>query len=408
MRDLSCLFLAACVQLCCLSAEVADDWIEETIFRLEDMKGEERQERILKACEMKDKRLAGVLARVLLAAEDPDKVKDRIAEALCKTPDESLMGTITKICESDDLELKERGLKIMGHLRTAESVEFLKQRAQASFPEEKAAALEALGYSGRKELIPYLEKALRDGAGEEKTAARMSLARLGVVSVIPALLQDHERTHGEREQLDSEQQRAMRLPDGREKTRTLNRIGQKQKRVFRTLREQRFFFLDIPPTAIPFFVKAANEDPLAFSLALILENLPRMANAENAGLFLGLLHNKHPLIRTRALDILEKYRTPELEKQVQAVLREQLGSDDWHLRFFAVQSIYWVPEADRTPALLKCLDDPSRAVRIAAISQLGKHRAKEAEPGLRRILAENQDVDVVVACRDAIALLAQK
>jgi HEAT repeat protein len=335
-------------------------------------------------------------------------VKDRITEALCKTPDPSLMATLAKICESDDMEMKERGMKVVGHLRTAESVEFLKQRAQASFPEEKAAALEALGYSGRKELIPFLEKALRDEAAEGQTAARMSLARLGVVSVIPPLLQDHERAHGEREQLDFEMRRAERLPDGREKTRSIKRIEQKQRRVFRTLREQRLFFLDIPPTAIPFFVKAANEDPLAFSLALILENLPRMANAENAGLFLGLLHNKHPLIRMRALDILEKYRTPELEKQVQAVLREQLACDDGHLRLFAVQSSQWLPAADRTAALLKCLEDPSRSVRIAAIRQLGANRIKEAEPGLRRILAESQDVDVVVGCQDAIARLKQE
>jgi len=404
----SLLPLLLCLVVPLLRAEVAESWIEETIFRLEDMRGEERRETLQRACELNDKRLAGALARTLLAelAEDSDAVRDRITETLCKTADASHMETVTKICESEDLGVKERGLKIMGHLKTPEAIEFLKERSRLSFGTEKAAAIEGLGYTGEKALIPYLERALKGSGRDGQTAARMSLARLGVNEVIPALLQDYERTHQEREKLDSESKRVERLPDGREKTRALKRIKEKRKRVFRNLREQRRFFLDIPSTAIPFFVQAANGEGLSFSYSLILENLGRMANAENASLFTGLLHNRHALIRMRALDILGKYRTPASQDEVRKILREHLDAEDWHLRLTAVEHLDWLPEAERNATILKRLDEPSRAARIAAVRQAGRYHVKEAAPRIEQMLQELTDVGLVVVCRDAIAALS--
>jgi len=403
----SFLALLLCLVVPILRAEVAESWIEETIFRLEDMKGEERRETLQKACGLNDKRLAGALARALLAevAEDSDAIRDRIAETLCKTADASNMETVAKICESEDLGGKERGLKIMGHLRTPEAIEFLKERARLSFGTEKSAAIGGLGYTGEKALIPYLGKVLKESGSDEQAAARMSLARLGVNEVIPALLQDYERTHREREQLDFESKRVERLPDGREKTRAFKRIKEKQQRVFRNLREQRRFFLDIPSSAIPFFVQAANGEGLSFSYSLILENLGRMANAENASLFVGLLHNQHALIRMRALDILGKYPTTASQEEVRKILQEQLAADDWHLRLTAVENLNWLPEAERNAGILKCLDEPSRAVRIAAVRQAGKYQVEEAAPKIRQMLQSAADVDLAVACKDAIAAL---
>lgn len=387
-----------------MAGEVSDDWIEQVVFGLEDMKGQERRDTILKACELSDKRLVEPLAKALLDAheEDTDELKELVTAALCRMVDASAMETVTALCESEDLEAKVRGLKVMGHIRTREAIEFLQQRVHMSFGSEKEAAIQALGYSGEKRLVPFLTRLLKKGAPDEQTAARMALARLGVNDVVPALLQDYERNHRAREKLDFEMKRAMRMPDGREKSRTIKRIKDKQKRVFRMLREQRQFFLEIPPTAIPVFVKAANEDALAFSLSLILENLPRMASKETAPLFVGLLNNQHYLIRLRALAILEKYRAPETGKQVREILTAQLGSTHWRLRLFALESSYWLPDESRAPLALKCLEDPSRAVRLEAIRQLGQQRLAAASPKLREILDGANDVGLAMACRDAI------
>ena len=384
-------------------AEVSEEWIEETIFRLEDLEGDERRETLLKASETNDKRLTGVLSRALLAGKkgDTDEVKERVTAALCRMAEPTMLETVSELCSAEDLETKERGLMIMGHLRSPEAITFLQQRIPLCHGTEKAAAIEALGYTGEKNLVPYLQGLLKQVRDEQKVAVRMSLARLGINRVIPALLQDYERTQRQREALDSEAKGALRLT-GRDKARKLKRVRDKRKTVNRSLREQRRFFLDIPPTAIPEFVRAANGGDLVFSFALILENLPRMANRETAPLFIDLLHNQYPLIRLRALDILEKYRNPETDRKAREILAHQLKSEEWRDRRFVIRNCNWLPDDERITVITSALDDPSRAVRLAALKQIAKYRVAKAQPRLRELLSATDDVDLIAACRDAI------
>jgi len=258
-------------------------------------------------------------------------------------------------------------------------------------PAVRLAAIRALGASRRREVLPLLAQALQRPAADEQLASTEALGQIHARETVPLLVGLFDRTRLMRKERGALQQAAARALGGTKNPAAIPFLVE-------ALRDS-FWWYERERAANDLFNAIENMgspvvDPLIEALtdkegavrkfsAVILGNLGDPRAIDELGMALYDLHHD---VSAAAAEALTKFGAAAV-----SLLIEALKHPEPAIRVNAISALGKIQDARVAAVLIEMLRDPERGVKKQALQSLGQLRDIRRLPALEEIASNRAD-----------------